>query len=56
MCVWNFHRVRAGVGDRIDKRMRQAEAAVVRERDLADDQTRRSRDRERGCGGMTWMS
>src|SRR5262245_40291968 len=34
-----FHSVRANIGDRIHKRMCQPEAAVVRQRDFADDET-----------------
>ena len=41
-----LHGVGAGVRDRVDERVRQAEAAVVRQRDLADDQaTTRTKNR-----------
>src|SRR6185436_10743580 len=45
-----LHRVRTGVGDGVHKRVREAEAAVVRERHLADDET--ATRAERGDGWM----
>src|SRR5258705_12992984 len=51
-----LHGVRAGVGDGVHERVREAEAAVVRERNLADDQasSRAERTDCRMRHDLTW--